>query len=343
MNINLLEALDTFEKEKGINRDVLLDIILKSIKSAYKKNYGTKNVDVEMDSKLTKLNVYQVWRVVDDIEDPQEEITLEEAKKINSKAIIGDEIKKKINLKKDFKRIAAQTAKQVILQNIKEIEKRTLFDKYISLKDKITTAEVLQVTSSYADIRIGKLETKLPNKDMIPGEKLQQGDLIKVHVIDIHKTTKGPKIMVSRTTSEIVVHLLETVVPEIDEGIVEIVKVYREPGIRSKIAVRSNNKQIDPVGACVGEGSGRITEINNELNKEKIDIIEYSEKIDKFIKNALAPAEVKKIEINEKQKEAKVYVPKSQFSLAIGKGGQSARAAAKITGWKIDIHVIENQ
>ena len=340
MNINLLEALDTFEKEKGISRDVLIDIILKSIKSAYKKNYGTKNVDVEMDNKFTKLNVYQVWQVVENVENLQEEMSLEEAKRINPKVQIGEEIRKKINLKKDFKRIAAQTAKQVILQNIKELEKKALFDKYVSLRNKITNAEVLKVADGYAEIRIGKLETKLPEKEIIPGEKLLQGDLIKVHVKDIQKTTKGPKILVTRTSPELIIELLTTIVPEIEENIVEIVKIYREPGIRTKIAVKSNDKDVDAVGACIGENSMRINELLNELKVEKVDIIQYSDNPEIFIKNALAPAEVKNISINEENTQAVVYVPEDQFSLAIGKGGQTARTAAKITGWKIDIHTV---
>ncbi|MDN5343841.1 transcription termination factor NusA [Oceanotoga sp. DSM 15011] len=340
MNINLLEALDTFEKEKGISRDVLIDIILKSIKSAYKKNYGTKNVDVEMDNKFTKLNVYQVWQVVENVENLQEEMSLEEAKRINPKVQIGEEIRKKINLKKDFKRIAAQTAKQVILQNIKELEKKALFDKYVSLRNKITNAEVLKVADGYAEIRIGKLETKLPEKEIIPGEKLLQGDLIKVHVKDIQKTTKGPKILVTRTSPELIIELLTTIVPEIEENIVEIVKIYREPGIRTKIAVKSNDKDVDAVGACIGENSMRINELLNELKVEKVDIIQYSDNPEIFIKNALAPAEVKNISIDEENTQAVVYVPEDQFSLAIGKGGQTARTAAKITGWKIDIHTV---
>jgi N utilization substance protein A len=305
MNINLLEALDTFEREKGISRDILVDIIQKSIKSAYKKNYGTKNVEVEMDDKLSKLNVYQVWHVVEEVK---------EEKKIDHKAKLGSIIRKKINLKKDFKRIAAQTAKQVILQNIKELEKKALYEKYVSLKDKITNAEIIKVNPNFAEIRIGKLETKLPEKEMIPGEELTAGDLVKVHVKDIQQTT---------------------------EGLVDIVKIYREPGVRTKVAVKSNDPDVDAVGACIGENSMRINELISELKVEKVDIISYSEDPEQFIKNALAPAEVKKIIINEEENHATVFVPETQFSLAIGKGGQTARTAAKITGWKIDIHTVE--
>ncbi|MBD3831235.1 MAG: transcription termination factor NusA, partial [Arcobacter sp.] len=227
---------------------------------------------------------------------------------------------------------------QVILQNIKEIEKKSLFDKYISLKDKVTNAEVIMIEDEFAEIRIGKLETKLPLKEMLPGEILKPGQLIKVHVKDIQKSTKGPKILVSRITPELVKELLKTIVPEIEEGVVEIKKIYREPGTRTKVAVLSNNKNVDPVGSCIGSNSLRIQELIEELKGEKVDIIEYSENPEVFIKNALAPAEVLEITINAETSEAIVYVPESQFSLAIGKGGQTARAAAKITGWKIDIH-----
>ncbi|HOO75636.1 MAG TPA: transcription termination factor NusA [Tepiditoga sp.] len=338
MNINLIEALDMLEKEKGISRELLIDIILKSIKSAYKKNYGTKNVDVEIDKNLTNIEVFQIWTVVEEVIDENEEISLKDAQKIDPKIHPGEEIRKKINLKKDFKRIAAQTAKQVILQNIKEIEKKSLFDKYISLKDKVTNAEVIMIEDEFVEIRIGKLETKLPLKEMLPGEILKPGQLIKVHVKDIQKSTKGPKILVSRITPELVKELLKNIVPEIEEGVVEIKKIYREPGIRTKVAVSSNNKNVDPVGSCIGSNSLRIQELIEELKGEKVDIIEYSENPEVFIKNALAPAEVLEITINAETSEAIVYVPESQFSLAIGKGGQTARAAAKITGWKIDIH-----
>ena len=340
MNLNLLEAIDSLEKEKGISRDYLIDIIAKSIKSAYKKNYGAKNVEIDIDKNLTRLNVYQVWNVVEVVENPKEEISLEEAKKIDPKVEVGGVIRKKVNLKKDFNRIAAQTAKQVILQNLKEVEKKKLFERYLPLKNKISTAEVIRVTDSYIDIRIGKLETKLPDKEMIPGETFNTGDLIKVYIKDIQSTSKGPRIMVSRTAPEFICELLTSIVPEIDEGIVKIVKISREPGIRTKVAVMSTVPNVDAVGACIGEKGIRINELLKEIKNEKVDIIEYSEDPKIFIKNALDPAEVKNITLNEEERTAYVYVPENQFSLAVGKGGQTARLAAKITGWKIDIHSI---
>jgi N utilization substance protein A len=341
LNLNLLEALDALERDKGISRDSLVDIIAKSIKSAYKKNYGAKNVEIEIDKNLTKLNVYQLWKVVETVENPKEEISLEEAKKINPKIEIGEMVRKKINLKKDFRRVAAQTAKQVILQNLKELEKKNLFDKYVALKNRISTAEIIKVSDEYIDIRIGKLETKLPMKETIPGETFKSGELVKVYIKNIQNTSKGPKIMVSRTVPELITELLSSIVPEIEEGIIKIVKIVREPGIRTKVAVVSSMPGVDPVGACIGEKGSRISELLKELKNEKVDIIEYSEDPKIFIKHALAPAEVKNIILNEDEKTAFVYVPENQLSLAVGKGGQTARLAAKITGWKIDIHSLK--
>jgi len=341
LNLNLLEALDALERDKGISRDSLVDIIAKSIKSAYKKNYGAKNVEIEIDKNLTKLNVYQLWKVVEKVENPKEEISLEEAKKINPKIEIGEMVRKKINLKKDFRRVAAQTAKQVILQNLKELEKKNLFDKYVALKNRISTAEIIKVSDEYIDIRIGKLETKLPKKETIPRETFKSGELVKVYIKNIQNTSKGPKIMVSRTAPELVTELLSSIVPEIEEGIIKIVKIVREPGIRSKVAVVSAMPGVDPVGACIGEKGSRISELLKELKNEKVDIIQYSEDPKIFIKHALAPAEVKNIILNEDERTAFVYVPENQLSLAVGKGGQTARLAAKITGWKIDIHSLK--
>ena len=342
MNINLLEALDALEKEKGISRDSLVDIIAKSIKSAYKKNYGAKNVEVEIDKNLSKFNVYQIWKVVEKVENPREEISLEEAKEIDPKVELGGTIRKKINLKKDFRRVAAQTAKQVILQNLKELEKGKLYERYTALKNKISSAEVLKVGDTFVEIKIGKLETKLPDKEMIPSEKFKNGELIKVYIKNILNTSKGPKIIVSRACPEFVTELLTSIVPEIEEGIVKIVKISREPGIRTKVAVISTMENVDPVGACIGEKGSRINELLKELKYEKVDIVEYSDDIKVFIKNALAPAEVKDIDLNGKEKIAVVYIPENQFSLAVGKGGQTARLAAKLTGWKIDIHPLKS-
>lgn len=341
MNVVLIEALEELEREKDIKKEILLEIIEKAIEKAYKNNYEMENVEVVVDKNHGEITIYQILKVVEKVENEGEEISLEEAKKIDSKVNIGDYIRKKINPKKEFKRIAAQTAKQVIKQSIREIEKENLYHKYSPLEGKITTAEVLLVTKDYADIRIGKLETKLPQKEWIPGESLYSGDIIKVYIKSIQKTTKGPKILVSRSVPEFVEELFKMNIPEVEDGIVKIKKIYREPGIRSKIAVYSEDPKIDPVGACIGENGVRISQILEDLkNLEKIDVIKWSDDIEELIKNALAPAQVVNIKLDNKNRMALVHVPENQLSLAIGKGGQNARAAAKITGWKIDIHTI---
>ncbi|KLO22896.1 MULTISPECIES: transcription termination factor NusA [unclassified Marinitoga] len=341
MNVVLIEALEELEREKDIKKEVLLEIIEKAIEKAYKNNYEMENVEVIVDKNHGEISIYQLLKVVENVEKEGEEIALEEAKKISSKAQLGDVVKKKINPKKEFKRIAAQTAKQVIKQSIREIEKENLYHKYAPLEGKITTAEVLLVTNDYADIRIGKLETKLPKKEWIPNETLYSGDILKVYIKSIQKTTKGPKILVTRNAPEFVEELFKMNIPEIEDGIVKIKKIYREPGIRSKIAVYSEDPKIDPVGACIGENGVRISQILDDLkNLEKIDVIRWSDNVEELIKNALAPAQVLKIKLDKKNKTALVHVPETQLSLAIGKGGQNARAAAKITGWKIDIHTV---
>ncbi|AEX85381.1 transcription elongation factor NusA [Marinitoga sp. 1135] len=341
MNLALREALTELEREKGIKKEVLLEIIEKAIEKAYKNNYEMENVEVIVDKNHGEITIYQLLKVVEEVENEGEEITLEEAKKISSKAQIGDIIKKKINPKKEFKRIAAQTAKQVIKQSIREIEKEKLYQTYSTLEGKITTAEVLKVTPEYADIRIGKLETKLPAKEWIPGEKMYNGDIIKVYIKSVQKTTKGPKILVSRSVPEFVEELFKMNIPEIEDGIVKIKKIYREPGVRSKVAVYSEDPKVDAIGACIGENGMRIAQILEDLkNLEKIDVIKWSDDIEELIRNALAPAQVVEIKLDKKEKFALVHVPENQLSLAIGKGGQNARAAAKITGWKIDIHTV---
>ncbi|KAF2956544.1 transcription termination factor NusA [Marinitoga sp. 38H-ov] len=341
MNVVLIEALEELEREKDIKKDVLLEIIEKAIEKAYKNNYEMENVEVVIDKTHGEISIYQILKVVEEVTNDGEEISLEEAKKINSKAQIGELIKKKINPKKEFKRIAAQTAKQVIKQSIREIEKENLYHKYAPLQGKITTAEVLKVTSEYAEIRIGKLETKLPKKEWIPNESLYTGDIIKVYIKSIQQTTKGPKILVTRSEPEFVEELFKMNIPEIEDGIVKIKKIYREPGVRSKIAVYSEDPKVDPVGACIGENGIRISQLLEDLkNLEKVDVIKWSDEIEELIKNALAPAQVLNIKLDKKNKTAVVTVPENQLSLAIGKGGQNARAAAKITGWKIDIHTV---
>lgn len=343
MNIGLLEALDQLEEEKGISKEEVIPILEKALVSAYKKNFGSsKNVEIVIDRNTGNIKIYQLLEVVEDVTDPATQISLDEAKKVDPTAEIGKVVKRELSVK-NFGRIAAQTAKQVLIQRIRELEKEKQFEKYSDLKGTVTTAEVLRVTPEWADIRIGKLETRLPKKDWIPGEEIKQGELIKVYIMDVVKTTKGPKILVSRKVPEFVIGLMRLEIPEIENNVVEIKAIAREPGVRTKVAVLSRNPNVDPIGACIGEGGSRIAAILKELKGEKLDVLKWSDDPRQLITNALAPASVIEVEIlDAENKAARVLVPPTQLSLAIGKGGQNARLAAKLTGWKIDIKPIMN-
>lgn len=338
MNLNLLEALEQLEEEKNIKKDEVISILEKALQSAYRKNFGTENeVEVRIDRLTGDIAIYEKLKVVDEVENPYREITLSEAKKIDSSAEIDGYVYRKLNIKK-FKRIAAQTARQVLIQKIREMEKENLFQTYSALKGSVTTAEVLRVTENWADIRIGKLESRLPTREMIPGERLRAGSFIKVFVVDVVKTTKGPKILVTRKRTEFVVELLKLQVPEIESGDVVVKAVAREEGIRTKVAVASTNPKVDPIGACIGEGGVRIAEVLREIRPEKVDILKWSDDPAEFVGNAIAPATAVEVKIvSPANREAVVYVSPTQLSLAIGKGGQNARLAAKLTGWKVDI------
>jgi len=343
MNIGLLEALDQLEEEKGISKEEVIPILEKALVSAYKKNFGSsKNVEIVIDRNTGNIKIYQLLEVVEDVTDPATQISLDEAKKVDPTAEIGKVVKRELSVK-NFGRIAAQTAKQVLIQRIRELEKEKQFEKYSELKGTVTTAEVLRITPEWADIRIGKLETRLPKKDWIPGEEIKQGELIKVYIMDVVKTTKGPKILVSRKVPEFVIGLMKLEIPEIENGVVEVKAIAREPGVRTKVAVLSRNPNVDPIGACIGEGGSRIAAILRELKGEKLDVLKWSDDPRQLITNALAPASVIEVEIlDAENKAARVLVPPTQLSLAIGKGGQNARLAAKLTGWKIDIKPIMN-
>ncbi|ABR31259.1 transcription elongation factor NusA [Thermosipho melanesiensis] len=343
MNLDFLQALEQLEEEKGIKVDEIIPIIEKALVSAYKKDFGgEKNVEITINRQTGEIELYQLLEVVDKVEKETTQISLEDALKISSNAKIGDTIRKRINVKK-FGRIAAQTAKQVLIQRIREIEKEKQFEKYSELAGKITTAEVIRITKEWADIRIGKLETRLPKKEWIPGETIEPASLIKVYVKDVKKDKKGPKILVTRINEEFIKGLLELEVPEIESKVVEIVKIVREPGIRTKVAVKSNNPKVDPVGACIGEEGVRIAAILRELKGEKLDIIKWSDDPKELIASALQPANVVEVEIlDPENKASRIIVPPTQLSLAIGKGGQNARLAAKLTGWKIDIKPLMN-
>ncbi|WP_372590114.1 transcription termination factor NusA [Fervidobacterium pennivorans subsp. carthaginiensis] len=338
----LLEALRELEKEKGISIDESISILEKAIMSAYKNKTGERNVEIVINRLSGEIEAYQLLEVVEKVENENLQISLEEALKIKPDAVVGDIIKKKMNIKK-LGRFAVQVAKQVLIQKIREIEKEKQYERYSELVGRVVVAEVLKVTPEWLDIRIGKLETHLPKKEWIPGEEFEQSDLIKVYVREVKKDKKGPKIIVSRTDPEFVVGLLKLEVPEIEQGIVEIVKVVREPGVRTKVAVASKDPKVDPVGACIGHEGSRIAAVLREVKMEKIDIIKWSDDPKELIANALLPASVIDVEILDyESKASRVLVAPNQLSLAIGKAGQNARLAAKLTGWKIDIKPVMN-
>jgi len=335
-NLDFIEALDEIEKGKGIDKDILLEAIEAALISAYKKNFGSaQNVKININKETGKINVYAKKEVVEDLNDPRTEISLGEARKIDPDYEVGDVVEIEVT-PKDFGRIAAQTAKQVVVQRIREAERNIIYEEYANREEDIVTGIVQRHEMNNVYIDLGRTEAILTPSEQVPGEVYKQGDRIKAYIVEVKKTTKGPLIMVSRTHPGLLKRLFELEVPEIYEGIVVIEAVAREPGSRSKIAVSSRDENVDPVGACVGAKGSRVQAVVNELRGEKIDIIEWDEDPARYVANALSPAKVLYVSIVN-DKVAKVVVPDYQLSLAIGKEGQNARLAAKLTGWKIDI------
>ncbi|MCL6634930.1 MAG: transcription termination factor NusA [Peptococcaceae bacterium] len=337
MNSEFLEALRDLEKEKGIAVDVLLEAIEAALLSAYKRNFGSlQNARVHIDRDTGDFKVYTQRTVSERVEDPRLEISLEEAQKINPNYEVGDIVETEVT-PRNFGRIAAQTAKQVVVQRIREAERNIIFEEFANREGDIVTGVVQRVEQKNVFIELGKTEAILAPTEQIPGEDYRPGDRIKTYIVEVRKTTKGPQILVSRTHPGLLKRLFELEVPELHEGIVELKGIAREAGARSKIAVYSRDENVDPVGACVGPKGMRVQNIVNELNGEKIDIIKWNPDPSKFVASSLSPAKVVAVEIWEEEKIARVIVPDYQLSLAIGKEGQNARLAAKLTGWKIDI------
>lgn len=337
MNAEFIEALEEIEKEKGISKDIVFDALEAALISGYKKNFGSsQNVEVLIDRVTGEVRVFGKKEVAEEVCDPLLEISLEEAKEMDHAFEIGDIVQIEIT-PRNFGRIAAQTSKQVVTQKIKEAEREIIYGEYIDRENEILTGIVQRAGSSSTLIDLGKLEGSLSVTEQIPGESFKQGDRIKVFVVEVKKTSKGPQILLSRTHPGLVKRLFELEVPEIQDGTLEIFSISREAGSRTKIAVYSNNQEVDPVGACVGFKGNRVRAIVDELNGEKIDIIVWDKDPAVFIENSLSPSKVLKVTIKEDQKSALVVVPDYQLSLAIGKEGQNARLAAKLTGWKIDI------
>lgn len=337
-NKELIIALDELEKERGINKEYLLESIESALVMAYKKNFDSaENVKVTMDKQTGEVHVYAVKEVVETVEDDKLQILLDDAKQISKKLEVGDSVDLEI-VPKNFGRIAAGTAKQVIVQKIREAEREILYAEFNERKGEIVTGLVQKNDGSAVVVDLGRLEGIMPTKEQIPTEKYRVNDKIKAYVVDVEKGAKGnPHVMISRSHPDFLRKLFEFEIPEIYEGLIEIKSVSRDPGRRAKVAVYSTNENIDPVGSCVGQKGMRIQNIINELSGEKIDVIEWDENPSIFIAAALLPAKVMAVDIKEEEKFAQVIVPDDQLSLAIGKSGQNARLAAKLTNWKIDI------
>lgn len=339
MNHEFMEALDELEKDRGIDKEIIIDTIEQALLTAYKKNFGSaQNVRVSVDRDGGDVKVYSQRKVVDesDLYDTFLEIELADARKIDPTYELGDIIENEVT-PKDFGRIAAQTAKQVVVQRIREAEREIVYNEFIEKEGEIVTGEIARATSKNVFVNVGKIEASMPQTEQIPGEVYKAGKKIKVYILEVKKTNKGPQIVVSRNHKDLVKRLFEFEVPEIFEGIVQIKSISREAGSRTKMAVQSIDEKIDPIGACVGTKGARVKNIVDELGGEKIDIINYSENPAEFISASLSPSKVVKVDVNEEEKTALVVVPDYQLSLAIGKSGQNARLAAKLTNWKIDI------
>ncbi|WP_062105041.1 transcription termination factor NusA [Bacillus niameyensis] len=337
MSSELLDALIILEKEKGISREVLIEAIEAALVSAYKRNFNqAQNVRVDLNLETGSMRVFARKEIVDEVFDSRLEISLDDAKGIHPAYETGDIVELEVT-PKDFGRIAAQTAKQVVTQRVREAERGIIYSEFIDREDDIMTGIVQRYDSRYIYVSLGKIEALLPQSEQMPNETYKPHDRIKVYITKVEKTTKGPQIYVSRSHPGLLKRLFEIEVPEIYDGTVEIRSVAREAGDRSKISVSTDNPEVDPVGSCVGPKGTRVQAIVNELKGEKIDIVEWSTDPTIFVANALSPSKVLEVIIDDDEKSTTVVVPDYQLSLAIGKRGQNARLAAKLTGWKIDI------
>lgn len=337
MNKEFLDALNELEREKNISKEDIIAAIEKAVKTTYERNYSKdQKVDVVVDRESGEVMVLLSKEVVEEVMDDATEVSLEEARSYDERYEIGDEIQYRID-PKDFGRIAAQTAKQVVVQSIREAERNNTYDQFIELKEKLVTARVERVNEGRVYVSIGNVECSLSKSEQVRGEELRPGQYIKVYVMDVQKKPKGTQIFISRSHPGLVRKLFELEIPEIADGTVEIKGIAREAGSRTKIAVYSNDENVDPVGACVGNRGSRVQSIVDELNDEKIDIIVWDENPTVLISNVLRPAVVEAVYADEKEKSAIAVVPEQQLSLAIGREGQNVRLAARVSGWKIDI------
>ncbi|MDT7016430.1 transcription termination factor NusA [Latilactobacillus curvatus] len=338
MSKEMLGALDALEQEKGVKKEIVIEALEAALVSAYKRNYGqAQNVEVEFDQKKGNIHVYAVKEVTEEVFDSRLEVSYQDALEINKAYEVGDTIRFEVT-PKDFGRIAAQTAKQVIMQRVREAERSIIYNEYSQYENEIMQGVVERRDNKFIYVNLGKIEAVLSKQDQIPNEEYQAHDRIKVYVSKVENTTKGPQVFVSRTHPDLVKRLFEQEVPEIYDGTVEIVSIAREAGDRTKMAVRSTDPNVDPVGTCVGPKGQRVQLVVNELHGENMDIVKWEEDPSDYIANALNPAEVIAVQFNgDSEHTCTVIVPDYQLSLAIGKKGQNARLAAKLTGYKIDI------
>jgi N utilization substance protein A len=337
MSMEFIEALSEIEREKGIAKDILIEAIEAALISSYKRNFNTaQNVRVDINRTTGQIKVYARKTIVEEVNDPRLEISLEAARAINPHYQLEDIAEIEVT-PRDFGRIAAQTAKQVVTQRIREAERGLIYHAFVDKEQDIVTGIIQRMDQRNLYVDLGKVEAALPLTELMPTDKFKQGDRVKSYITKVENTSKGPQIILSRTHPGLLKRLFELEVPEIYDGIVEIRSVAREAGYRSKIAVYSRNPEVDPVGSCVGQKGVRVQTIVNELKGEKIDIVCWSDSVEEYVANALSPSKVLEVIVFEAEKMARVIVPDYQLSLAIGIKGQNARLAAKLTGWKIDI------
>jgi len=336
-SFNLKHTIDQIVKEKGIDKNIVVEALEQAVLTAANKKFrNTRDLEAHYNPEIGEVELFEFVTVVDEVEDSYREIELAEAREEDPDVEVGDSIGMKMDAS-GFSRIAAQTAKQVIIQRVREAERETIYNEFQERMNEIVNGVVRRFEKGDLIVDLGRAEALLPHKEQAPREVYRQGDRVKAVITEIRMTTKGPQIMLSRTHPQMLAKLFEAEVPEIAEGIVEIKGVVREPGGRAKIAVYSHDSDVDPVGACVGMRGSRVQNVVSELRGEKIDIIPWSDDIARFACNALAPAVVSKVYVDEEEYAMEVIVADDQLSLAIGKRGQNVRLAAKLTGWKIDI------
>ncbi|MFH1284652.1 MAG: transcription termination factor NusA [Candidatus Peregrinibacteria bacterium] len=339
MQSQFIAAINQLCDEKNISRDRVIDTIKSALRAAFRKDYGNKDqeIDVDLDDKSGVATVYLVKQVVKDVEDKDVQISEKDAKKYNKKSKIGDSVKIDVT-PMNYGRIAAQAAKQVIIQKIQDAERDVLYETFKDRENELINAIVHRVDGNNVYVNLdNRTTTNIPYDNQIPGEKYYSGQRIKLYLDKVIKTTKGPQLMISRTHQNLVRKLMELEIPEIKSGLVEIKSIARDPGVRSKVAVSSKDEKIDPIGSCVGQKGVRVQNVMDELNGERIDIIQWSDNMEDYIKASLAPAKTSVIQLGEKEKRAKVFVQPDQRPLAIGKQGQNVRLASILTGWEIDI------